>query len=232
MVTAEQVAEYFLHLVDRDAGDSMTNLRLQKLVYYTQAWHLAVTGQPLFGDDFQAWIHGPVIPELYRRYRTHGWDPIPAKELDEWEALSYHSDPSNDIDSVAKSVIEDVWGYYGSYSAKGLEALTHQESPWQDARRDLSDDARCTTIISKGSMHSYYAALLHTYSAPFGRTPLVFRALARADEDREPGVRAFFRDADLTEEEARELTWRLEHPAAGPNRVPRPLPISDRTLLD
>ena len=56
--TAEQVAEYFLLLVDDDAGDVMTNLRLQKLVYYAQAWRLAILDEALFEDDFEAWVHG------------------------------------------------------------------------------------------------------------------------------------------------------------------------------
>ena len=66
MLTAAQVADYFLSLVDEDAGDSMTNLRLQKLLFYAQAWHLALTNRPLFEEDFEAWVHGPVIPSFYR----------------------------------------------------------------------------------------------------------------------------------------------------------------------
>jgi uncharacterized phage-associated protein len=65
---ATDIADYFVWLAN-DTGSFVSNLQLQKLVYYAQAWHLALYDRPLFEDDFQAWVHGPVIPELFDKYK-------------------------------------------------------------------------------------------------------------------------------------------------------------------
>jgi uncharacterized phage-associated protein len=66
---AQDVAEYFLTLVDDEAGDSLSNLKLQKLVYYAQGFHLALTEKPLFDEAIEAWEHGPVVPGLYHKLK-------------------------------------------------------------------------------------------------------------------------------------------------------------------
>ena len=68
-ITHRDVAEYFLALAN-ETGGTITNLKLQKLVYYAQAWHLANFDKPLFDAKFEAWVHGPVIPGLYEEYRV------------------------------------------------------------------------------------------------------------------------------------------------------------------
>ena len=65
MISCQDVANYFLSLCDEDAGDLISNLKLQKLVYYAQGFHLAISGEPLFDEKIMAWEHGPVIPQLY-----------------------------------------------------------------------------------------------------------------------------------------------------------------------
>lgn len=116
MLTVEQVADYFLLQVDEVAGDVMTNLRLQKLVYYAQAWHLAIAEKPLFQDDVEAWVHGPVVPCLYYAYRDYGWQPIPRPDRD---AVA--------MDDQTRELLDEVWDTYGQFSAKALENLTHSE---------------------------------------------------------------------------------------------------------
>jgi uncharacterized phage-associated protein len=69
------IAKYFIWLAN-ETGSFISNLKLQKLVYYTQAWHLALHDLPLFDEDFEAWVHGPVIPDLYHTYKHFGWKPI------------------------------------------------------------------------------------------------------------------------------------------------------------
>jgi uncharacterized phage-associated protein len=64
--TAKQVAEFFLAKTDEDEGDLISNLKLQKLCYYAQGLALAVRDQPLFPEPIEAWLHGPVVPTLYR----------------------------------------------------------------------------------------------------------------------------------------------------------------------
>ncbi|MFM6174756.1 MAG: Panacea domain-containing protein [Sphaerospermopsis kisseleviana] len=75
LLTCFEVAKYFIRLA-HETGSFISNLKLQKLVYYAQAWHLALFEQPLFNEDFEAWIHGPVVPELYHYYKKFGWRNI------------------------------------------------------------------------------------------------------------------------------------------------------------
>jgi len=70
-------ARWFINRADRLAGDDMTHLKLQKLIYFAQAWHLANTGEPLFREDMQAWTHGPVVPSVWHAYKQYQWEPIP-----------------------------------------------------------------------------------------------------------------------------------------------------------
>ena len=77
-ITAQDVADYFLFLVDDPSGDNLSNLKLQKLVYYAQGFYLAIHDRPLFDDAICAWEHGPVVPSLYRRYKKYGSGGIPA----------------------------------------------------------------------------------------------------------------------------------------------------------
>ncbi len=69
MICVFDVAEYFLSLADEEAGDFLSNLKLQKLVYYAQGFHLALFNRPLFMAAIHAWQHGPVVPELYHAYK-------------------------------------------------------------------------------------------------------------------------------------------------------------------
>ena len=80
MLTCHDVANYFLALVDEDAGDTISNMKLQKLVYYAQGFYLALYGKPLFPERIEAWDQGPVIPELYRRFEKFGAKAIEKPE--------------------------------------------------------------------------------------------------------------------------------------------------------
>ncbi len=148
MLTVDQVADYFLLLVDEDAGDNMTNLRLQKLVYYAQAWHLALTGKPLFAEDFEAWVHGPVSYGLWNKYREYRWNPLPKP-----------SGPIVEMDDETLDILNEVWDAYGQFSAKRLEELTHTEAPWVNARkrRNCGPGDACREIITKDEMRDYYS---------------------------------------------------------------------------
>ncbi len=99
--TANQIADWFLGSIDRGAGDSITHLKLQKLIYYAQAWSLALFKTSLFNEDLQAWVHGPVAPSIYRRFSTSGWDALP---------------PPNSMphmDQRTQELLEDVLEVYG-----------------------------------------------------------------------------------------------------------------------
>jgi len=147
MYQANQIADWFLNAVDRDAGDSITHLKLQKLVYYAQAWSLALLDRPLFEEDFRAWAHGPVVPSVWHRFRDQRWEAIPA-------AGTTHA-----FEAEVEDLLRDVLRAYGEKSAKALEDLTHAEEPWIRARGSLPPEAKSTAIISKQVMKTYYKRL-------------------------------------------------------------------------
>jgi uncharacterized phage-associated protein len=143
--TVFDVANYFLKAVDRDSGGSITHLKLQKLVYYAQAWHLVFAEKPMFKCRIEAWIHGPVCPELYSKYASKGYDNLPEPE-----------EPLKKFLPKELETLEAVWDFYGDYDGKYLEKLTHQEKPWREARKGLSPGDHCTNEISLATMKEYY----------------------------------------------------------------------------
>lgn len=146
---ALDIARWFLTRIDRDAGDSITHLKLQKLVYYAQAWSLAILERPLFDEDLEAWAHGPVAETVWQKYRDSGWDAIPPPK----ENLV-------PVDDDALDILEDVHLIYGDLSAKRLERMTHSELPWREARGNLPPEARSNTKIRKDTMATYYRGQL------------------------------------------------------------------------
>jgi uncharacterized phage-associated protein len=144
--TAKRIADAFLCL-STESGDKITNLKLQKLLYYAQAWRLALRGNALFRERIEAWVHGPVVPEIFRMYKHLKWNPIP--------------DYGTPIDSVSvERHLCEVWKAYASLDATELERLTHAESPWISARRGIAVDEPSHNVISHESMKKYYAGLL------------------------------------------------------------------------
>jgi len=138
------VAEYFL-ILEGDDGE-ISNMKLQKLVYYAQGFSLALLGKPLFDDPIEAWMHGPVVPSLYRRYSNFGASPIP---------------PANDFDPTVFTreqcrLIEEVFDVYGQYSASKLRQLTHEEDPW----RDNYAEGSFSREIPQAEMKRYFSEYL------------------------------------------------------------------------
>jgi uncharacterized phage-associated protein len=142
-VPIKTVARWFINHADREAGGAITPLKLQKLVYYAQAWHLANFGRPLFDDNFEAWAHGPANRALYAKYRDYGWEALPPEK---------GTNPPDDVSAFLRSVFDT----YGQYSAKKLEQMTHEEAPWMEARGDLPPEAASRAIMSNLSMRNYY----------------------------------------------------------------------------
>lgn len=132
------VANWFLN------KDSMTHKKVQKLCYYSQAWHLALLDEPLFADEIQAWIHGPVIPTLYPHYAAYRWLDIP------------QVNDKPDFDERTNNLLEAVFVTYGEFTGDQLERLTHSEQPWQEARGNLQPFEPCENPISLVSMKKYY----------------------------------------------------------------------------
>lgn len=144
--TANQVADYFLSFC-KEHGDCLTNLKLQKLVYYAQAWHLALHNKPLFDEKIEAWVHGPVIKSVYNRFKIGGSSPI-TKDFKK---------PT--IDAKTTLFLDKIFSVFGSFSAWDLEQMTHMESPWISARAGLPIDEPCNNVISIDEMKAFYRKL-------------------------------------------------------------------------
>ncbi len=142
MLSCFDIANYFIWLAN-ETGSFISNLKLQKLVYYAQAWHLAIHKKLLFEEDFEAWVHGPVIPSLYQKYKSFGWQPI----LED-AAPQLPEDVSRFLDEVAKE--------YFACDTYELEQMTHVEEPWNLARGELLPDAPSNAVIKKEWMKEYY----------------------------------------------------------------------------
>lgn len=153
MADVYDVANYFRYRLGLSEGSSLTHLKLQKLVYYAQAWSLVLLDQRLFDGKFEARAHGPVNRELFDRYHEYKWMNIePIEDGQDNIATAFTQGQLE--------VLEDVWNIYGEYDAKYLERLTHQELPWQEARGDVVDGATCYTQILENTMKDFYSSLL------------------------------------------------------------------------
>lgn len=139
------IANFFLKIVERDAGSTITPLKLQKILYYAQGWHLALFDTELFGNDFEAWAHGPANVDIYTKYKTYGFSAIEA--------------PKGDLPIIPEKLTDflySIWNTYGIYDGKYLEKLTHSETPWIIARGDCKEGTSCTNKISKESMKVFF----------------------------------------------------------------------------
>ena len=136
------VANWFL------SKENMTQKKLQKLCYYAQAWCYALKGYRLEDTDYQAWVHGPVSPALWERFKIFGYNIICIK--------GNYTAP---FEKEEIQLLEDVWDTYGDNTGNALEALTHRELPWLEARRGYEPDERCTVVISPDTMASYYKSI-------------------------------------------------------------------------
>lgn len=138
---AATIAEWFLYynrLMMRESGaDLISNLKLQKLLYYAQGCYLAIKNEPLFNDPIVAWDHGPVVETIYHVYKNNRSNGI-----------QYEDDFERDIDPETTNILEQVYDAFGQYSAWGLRNMTHRESPWLDTPRN--------GVISQESIKQYF----------------------------------------------------------------------------
>ena len=139
MESIYSVANYFL------SKEPMTHKKLQKMCYFAQAWHMANYDSPLVPNRFEAWVHGPVSPDLYSKYRGWGWETIPQCK----ERVFFESE------SIPK-FLDQVYEVYGGYDADQLESITHAEEPWKKARNGCSIGAYSRNPISLIEMRNYY----------------------------------------------------------------------------
>lgn len=126
MVKAIDVANVFLKLSDPDSGDTLTNLKLQKLVYYAQGFHQAIYDSPMFSEKILHWEHGPVVRELYDALKENKKDSVPVPE--DFEPTMFTKEQLD--------LIEEINRVYGQFSAWKLRDMTHAEDPWKNTIKD------------------------------------------------------------------------------------------------
>ncbi|MCX4079744.1 DUF4065 domain-containing protein [Rickettsia hoogstraalii] len=136
------VANYFLVLVDREAGDSITQLKLQKLMYFAQGIHLALFDKVLFEEEIKAWKHGPVVPALRSIFGSFRDNVIPLPG--EIDFAIY--------DLATKKLLHKVYSFYGEHSAAYLRNLTHTHSIWYEAIENTD------TTITKEQIQEFFKA--------------------------------------------------------------------------
>ncbi len=153
-----KVAEYFLSKSIPGTECAITHLKLQKLVYYAQAYHLATKKKTLFDDSIEAWVHGPVCRTLYSKYSSYGSREIPAHKSIKAEEISGDAKKIKEI----KEILDTVWDVYGSLSGPQLEYLTHKEEPWKEARKkaNVKPWESSDEVISQTTMGKYYKKAL------------------------------------------------------------------------
>lgn len=154
-VSALSVAEYFLNKSNAE-DKPLTNKKLQKLVYYAQAWSMVLRNQRLFDDKVEAWVHGPAIKSVYDNYKGYGFSTI-KKSPDEKVIEA--------IPAEIKKLLDSIWSVYGKFDADYLEMLTHSEAPWQQAREGLQTSENSENEITVESMKDFYGQKLQQAKA-------------------------------------------------------------------
>jgi len=141
MASVHDVAAYILA-----KRGSMTAMKLEKLVYYAQAWSVVWDRKPLFRERIEAWAAGPVVPALYYRHRG------------QYEVSSWDGQPEA-LTTSERETVDSILRFYGDKSSQWLSDLTHHEEPWIKARRGLAPLERGNREITLASMEEYYESL-------------------------------------------------------------------------
>lgn len=142
MASADDVAAYIL-----DKCGEMDTWKLQKLVYYAQAWHYVWDGSPLFPERIEAWANGPVVPDLYQRHRG------------QYMVTSWPEGDPSALSPGERESIDAVLRHYGRSTGFALRERTHREPPWRDARRGTAPGDRSNNVITPEAMAEYYGSL-------------------------------------------------------------------------
>ena len=144
---ALDVAHYIIYLASQNVIDEVkgekvyegiTNLKLQKILYFVQVFHLVKKDKPLFTENIQAWQYGPVVYEVYKQYKKNRSDSI------------IRTKDTSVISEQDKQFIEEIWDSFGKYSTTKLVAITHAHTPWQEAYKTNNQ------VISNKSLQEYY----------------------------------------------------------------------------
>lgn len=152
--TINLISNYLIAQLNADEEGNLSHLKLQKLIYYIQAWSLGIKKQVFFESPFYAWVHGPVNLELYDRFKD-------TKTLYSEILISDISEKEYDFKTIKEedlNFIQYILENYAKFSGTELEAMTHREQPWLDAREGLNEYETGNNEISPRSMMDYYGS--------------------------------------------------------------------------
>lgn len=132
MIDYKTAANYFIIKAYEDGIEAeMTNMKVQKLLYYAQSLYLALYDEPLFDEEIQAWRYGPVCPPVYHFYSKFEANQLPIPDKSSIDNIPHET----------KELLAEVWDYFGGYHAYLLSDMSHVEFPWKKARKGLPSTA-------------------------------------------------------------------------------------------
>jgi uncharacterized phage-associated protein len=132
---------------DGEDSASLSQMRLQKLLYYCQGWSLGLLGEPLFSEAIEAWVHGPVVPSVYSVVKSQRDKPISQELI---------GLPTHAMSKTVIALIEMVWCRYAQFTPSQLRAMTHEEPAWKEARQGYPDTERCSVPLKLETMQKYF----------------------------------------------------------------------------
>ena len=139
MISVSDAASYFIRRALQE-HDPITHMKLQKLLYYAQGFHLALFDEPLFDAELQAWKHGPVVHNIWMTYKHCGSGPIE------------NPDDVPELDEQTLGLLDEVWDSYGQFSAWRLRQMSHDTPPWIQTNQGEA--------ISQAVIKSYFKELV------------------------------------------------------------------------
>ncbi|HUX56069.1 MAG TPA: type II toxin-antitoxin system antitoxin SocA domain-containing protein [Bacteroidales bacterium] len=142
MISARNVSDFFLSLSEPEAGDTISNLKMQKLLYYAQGYYFALYNKPLFQEKIIAWQYGPVVKEVYEAYSEYSHGSIPKPRRINLKVF----------DEEIMNFLKEIYQVYGQYSALRLMQLTHGEPPWKNT--NIGEE------ITLGKMGRFFKSLI------------------------------------------------------------------------
>lgn len=154
-INSSELSDYILCKLS-----NVSHLKLQKLLYYVEAWHLTVLQESLIDEKFEAWLHGPVIRSVFARFRREGYLMYDHLPFDKARAGEVKESIESKLAHNQIELIEDVLSEYGDKTDYHLECLTHSEEPWIEARIGVGSGESSRNIISDETMKRYYSKLM------------------------------------------------------------------------
>lgn len=155
MKDINQICDYIIFRLKSDENVPLSNIKLQKLLYYTQAWHLAFFKRPIFEGQFEAWIHGPVNTTIYNRFNSSKYI---LSEIYSTDIID--KDISEKLTDDEKKHVNIVLESYAKYSGVELEDMSHKEEPWLKAREGYATNERCNVEIDNKFLGEYFSRRL------------------------------------------------------------------------